>query len=142
MTRSITAAIYRHWTDTLAVDVPVAIAGVPFPTDGRQEWFELWVDEWTGSPRPRDASPEFDVAVTLHLFVRRSNDRGRPHTLIDAARAVFDGAAIRYPSSGPIAGYVRFKEAVVRSLTQADDKSASQSIQHHLLTWIARATPA
>lgn len=138
----ITRNLHTYWDTSYPLSVTTIYPAVAVDTESLTEWQEIWIDTWTRQPRRASASPIIDLSVSVHVFVRQTNDKTRLHQLSEAARDTLDGNTIAVndfdQSGSPIVGYVKLREPQTRDLTRGR-QNQGDPLTHHLITYAGTA---
>ena len=129
---AVCASLFRYWnTATLATAITL-YPGMIVDVTKRTEWFEVWVQTWSGSPQRSHSPEEATVLITVHVFCRPRTHPGRAQQLVDAARSSLRHLRLTlrdYESSEePELGMLCLQEPDIQDLSRAE--AATERLLH------------
>jgi hypothetical protein len=135
---AIVTSVFRQAEEELPGGLAIAWPGRQLDTESIGEWIELWCDDALGVVQ-RDQPPERrEIALTVHVFVRPSNQTTRVHELAETTRRAFHARTISIiepgDEDGGIVGVIRFREADVRDLTRLHAEVERRPLHHLVVT--------
>jgi len=135
--QAIATSLAAHAAGELPSGAAVAWPGGQLETDALAEWIEVGCDAVDGVVQRESPPEQREVAITVHVFVRSSNDTARVHALAEQVRAAFSGRVIAVmDSSGSPAtkvGVLRTREADVRDLTRMYAEEQRRPLRHSVV---------
>lgn len=136
-------SIHSHWASQVPNGTPTIYPGARVDTNRLTDWYELWVDAWSDSPR-RHADPDgLTVSILIHCFSRQPTRKTTVQRLASVARtalarqtlSIIDADA---PTPRTI-GFLRLREHAVHDLSRNHAALGQERLQHLVLVFEARA---
>lgn len=133
--RDLATTVCRHWQATLPSGFVTAWPGTEVGTATLSEWFELWVDAWQPRPQRAISPARWDVAVTVHCYVRPQLDAGRVQELAELARAALANRllSVRTTNAGPLLGHLQLLEPELVDLSRKELERRKSALRHAML---------